>query len=93
MSFVETLSDFFEDFAETATLANGSKVLGIFDNVSRQQLGGMLNGSSPEFQGMTASLAAATEGTAITISGITYTIVEVQPDGTGLSTLILRRGI
>jgi hypothetical protein len=35
----------------------------------------------------------AVEGTAITIAGITYSIVEVQPDGTGLTTLILRRAI
>jgi hypothetical protein len=93
MSFVETLSDFFDDFAETATLANGSKVFGIFDAAYQQQLNGMLSSSSPQFQSITTSLMTAVEGTAITIAGITYTIVEVQPDGTGLTTLILRRAI
>ena len=89
---VETLAPFFSDFAITATL-DGASVSAIFDNgYARGDVGiAGLAGTAPALTLPTASVPASPVGKAAVVSGTTYTIVAHEPDGTGVSTLILER--
>lgn len=90
MSFTEALDDFFDtdDFATNATIG-ASTVPGILDNGYAEAFG-MAAGSKPTFLCKVADLPTITLGTTTAvIAGTTYTIVERQPDGHGLVTLVL----
>ena len=90
MAFVETLADFLDtdDFAITATIG-ASSVDGIFNNGYEESFG-MAAGSKPSFLCKVADLPALTLGTTTAvINSITYTVQENQPDGFGLTTLML----
>lgn len=92
MAFVETLSPFFADFAVSATVG-GQAVQGIFDN--GYQLGSVgavgLSATQPTLTVATASLPADPVGAAAVVGGVAYVVAEHQPDGTGVSTLLLER--
>jgi len=45
----------------------------------------------PRFLCRTSDVSSATEGDAITILGVAYTIRIVQDDGTGMTTLVLEK--
>ncbi|HLB00905.1 MAG TPA: hypothetical protein VJO14_05935 [Bacteroidota bacterium] len=47
--------------------------------------------SAPTALCKTADVPAAAEGDTLTIDGMTYRILEVQPDGTGITLLILSK--
>lgn len=88
----ETLSDFLntDEFA-TAALVGASAVNGIFDNGYAEAFG-IAAGTKPTFLCKVADLPALTLGTTTAvIGGVTYTIVENQPDGLGLTTLTLEK--
>lgn len=88
--FTENLDDFIAtaDFAITATIG-ASSVAGIFDNGYGVAME-FAAGSKPSLICQVADLPAITLGTtACVIDGNTYTIVENQPDGFGLTTLVL----
>jgi hypothetical protein len=90
MAFAEDLDVFINtgDFAEAATVG-ASTVNGIFFNGYGESLD-YAAGSKPSFLCKVADLPALTLGTtSAVISSATYTIVENQPDGHGLTTLIL----
>lgn len=93
MAFVETANDltvFFAD-AETATI-DGVAVKGHFENEHDPvNAGGMVEFSiqSATFQCKTSDVAAVAEGQLITISGSSYAITDIQPDGTGVTLLML----
>ena len=87
---VENLSSFFTDFASIATIGANS-VSGLFDHGYAEAFG-LGAGAKPSLLCKTADLPALTLGTTTAvIDTITYTIVESQPDGFGLATLILER--
>jgi hypothetical protein len=89
MAFTEDLSVFLSeaDFAVSATLGAATFSV-IFDRayVENQAIGG----TQPVCVGKTADLGSATHGTAITIAGTAYTVQDNQPDGTGMTTLVLQ---
>lgn len=90
MAFAETLADFLDtdDFAITATVG-ASSVDGIFNNGYAESFG-VVAGSQPTFLCKVSDLPAITLGTTTAvINSTTYTIVEKQPDGFGLTTLVL----
>jgi len=95
---VESAADraiFFEvdDFATAATFGGGT-VNGIFDNEFVEvDAGGGVGFAlvQPRFQCRTQDVSSASEGDAITIDGTAYTIRVVQPDGTGITTLVLEK--
>lgn len=94
MAFAEDLTAFFDTngFAVSAILAGGS-VAGIFDQayaLADVGLTGMAS-SSPTFTLATSDVPANPAGASLVVNGATYTIVEHQPDGTGMSVLILER--
>lgn len=85
-----------DDFgvAATYTPAGGvaSTVNGIFDNeYIAVEAGGEVAVAlqEPRFHCRTADVASAAEGDAIVINAVNYTIRIVQPDGTGMTMLVL----
>jgi hypothetical protein len=88
MAFTEDLSVFLSeaDFAVSATLGAATFSV-IFDRAHLESLG--ISSTQPVAVGKTSDLAAATGGTSITIAGTAYVVRDNQPDGTGMSTLIL----
>lgn len=94
MPFAEDLSAFFDDadFAGAATLA-GVSVTGIFDNgydVGAVGSNGMAT-TSPRFELPSASVPQDAVGISLVYDGQAYTVVNVQPDGTGVTVLHLER--
>lgn len=91
--FAEDLSAFFDvagGFAVNATIG-GLPVAGIFDNGYQGALTGAIESSAPTFIAPTANVAAVVQGTAITVNATAYSVTGVEPDGTGVTTLILER--
>jgi hypothetical protein len=90
MAVTESLSSFFADFGVVGTLSGGS-VTGIFDRDSILALGGEVSATEPAFRVQSADVTARSivAGTAITIGGQAYTVVDLRPDGTGLTVLML----
>ena len=88
--FAEDLTPFF-NVAELATAAtlDGAPVNGIFDNAYAETFG--MATRQPMFTLPTASAAAATPASVMVVGGVTYRVTSVQPDGTGVTTLILER--
>ena len=90
MAFAEDLDAFLDtgDFAEAATIG-AATVNGILFDGYGQALE-YASGSKPSFLCKVADLPTITLGTTTAvIGGTTYTIVENQPDGHGLTTLIM----
>ncbi len=99
MAFAEDLSAFFrdEDFGVSATLtpSSGSErtIMGIFDaEYVAAEAGGQVAISSnlPIFTCKTNDATNAADGTLV-VGGETYQIIEVRPDGTGVTILILEQ--
>lgn len=90
-ALVEDLTIFFDEFAVTATLANGATVSVIFDRAHIEVMGGQIDGTQPICVAQTADITANTIafGTRITIGGTAYQVKGLHPDSTGLTTLML----
>ena len=91
--FTESLAPFFDvtgGFAVQATMGASSFPV-IFDNAYQSPLGGMIESTGPVCQAKSADVSTAVQGTAITIASVSYKVREVQPDGTGITTLFLER--
>lgn len=88
--FAEDLSPFF-NAAELATAAtlDGAAVTGIFDNAYTEVFG--MASRAPMFMLPTASASSATQASVLVTGGVTYRVTSVQPDGTGVTTLMLER--
>ena len=88
----EDLAPFFADFAVDATV-NGQAVRGIFDNGFASAEVGLVGMSSarPMLTLPTAGLAADPVGQTAVVNGTSYLVAVHQPDGTGVSTLMLER--
>ena len=84
---LEHLQGFFSDFSVAATLPSSAVVRGIFDNGTVQQLGMMTN--DPSFIANGTDVASISAGNVITIGGNGYTVRTVEPDGTGITRLVL----
>ena len=68
----------------------GALVPGIFRKPSTvDSLGGGAANTSPSVQVASNAVMAEPVGQQISIAGVPYVIVEPQPDGTGLTTLIV----
>ena len=77
---------YFTDFAIDITV-NGLPARGIFDNGFASTFSGMVDGTSPVLH-MLSAVPVARGDTAI-ISGASYTVTGVEPDGTGVTQLRL----
>lgn len=89
--FVEDLSVFFDTasgFAQSATV-DGDTFPVIFDNGYQSALGGLVESTGPICQAKTADVSTVVQGATITIASTDYRVRGVQPDGTGITTLVL----
>lgn len=77
---------YFTDFAIDVTV-NGMPARGIFDNGFASGFGGMVDGTSPVLHLVSAVLVE--RGNPVIIAGKNYTVVGVEPDGTGVTQLRL----
>lgn len=90
MAFTEDFTVFFEDFGVTATPGSGDAITVIFDRAHIEVLGGQVSGAAPIALAVTADVADyVCNSTTLTIAGNTYTLRDMQPDGTGLTQLDL----
>jgi hypothetical protein len=88
MAFTESLADFFADFAVSATVGAAS-VSVIFDRAHQDAMG--IDATQPAALMRTADVSAnaIARNTTLVISGTTYYVQRLQPDGTGLTALLL----
>lgn len=94
MAFVEHIAGFFStsDFGVPATWTHGGTPVAttvIFDSSYFDPLG-QFEGAQPMAWAPTADMATVAQGDTLAIGGTTYTVVEVQPDGTGVTAVRLR---
>lgn len=93
--FTEDYSAFFDvanGFAVSATL-NGVAVSGIFDNgnsIGAVGMMGMAN-TTPSFMLPTASVPASPIGISLVTGSASYLVASHEPDGTGVSVLLLEK--
>jgi len=87
-----------DDFGTAATYTPSggasSTVNGIFDNdfIEVDAGGGVgVALQQPRFHCRTADVSSASEGDALVVSGVNYTIRIVQDDGTGMTMMILEK--
>lgn len=89
MAFAETISQFFSDFAENATV-NSVDVQGIFDLAGELVLGDTLT-QAPALQ-VPASVAAAAGQTCV-VRGVSYLVrqvIDLPPDGAVRQLVLVR---
>lgn len=67
----------------------GVDVAGLFRNAYQEVLG-IVAGASPVLLLPTASVGSAAVGTSVSVGGTSYSIAEIQPDGMGLTRLVLK---
>jgi hypothetical protein len=79
-----------DDFAAAATYG-GTTISVLFDAAGTiQNINGVLvETSAPQATCLSSDVASATHNDTITINGITYYIMQILPDGVGMSKLIL----
>lgn len=94
MAFTEDMTVFFNtgDFASSATVG-GVAVKGIFDKA--YQFGDVgdsgMASTAPVLTLATASVPASPVGVAVVIGAVTYTVAAHEPDGVGVSLLMLEK--
>lgn len=90
MAFTEDISAFLstDEFAVTASI-DGRLVNVIFDNGYQDALSGLMESTQISCTGRTADLAASVQDTYLTIDYMTYRVNGNQPDGTGVTKLLL----
>ncbi|MBY0261215.1 MAG: head-tail joining protein [Phycisphaerales bacterium] len=76
------------EFAVSGTL-DGAPLTGIFDAAYIDPLGVVSN--SPVLVCASSDLSLATRGSVVIINAISYFVRDIQPDGTGMTVLILER--
>ena len=88
--FAEDLSEFLDDteLADNATIG-ASTIAGNFDNQFVEVNG--IEGVRPVFTCAEANVATIAHGDALTIKSISFKVAGIQPDGTGLTSLILEK--
>jgi hypothetical protein len=97
--FVEDLS-VFTNPAEFGKVATATTKFGevitlpvIFDNAYADALGGLVEATGPSALVQTCYTADLAHGSVLEINGCSWQIVEIQPDGTGISRLRLREAV
>lgn len=92
--FVEDIAAFLDTttgFATLATLSVGGSAAVIFDNGYQDGLGGLIESSGPRALGSSPDLVSVVQGSTVTINAVVYRVASIQPDGTGMTLLLLER--
>lgn len=89
----DDLPGFLTDFGETAILEGGSEITVIFDNEysAATLFERDVESSAPTAMGLSSDLENVVHDSTIEIREITYRVIGIQPDGQGMTTLILAR--
>lgn len=87
MAFTELFTAYFPEYG-TDALINGAQVRGILDLSPADQFG-IVGGLRQTFFCETAAVSDVATGDTLTASDVDYTIREISPDGTGMTTLVL----
>ena len=87
MDLVADLDALFADFGIDAVV-DGVTVRALFDNGSVDAFG-IVAGTAPILLTASAGISSAAVGDAVTANSVAYTITDIQPDGTGMSRLLL----
>ncbi len=85
---IEPFDAYMQDFAVPVTVG-GVAVRAIFDAAYADPLG--MAGNQPVLTVAADDLPAVAVGQAVTVNAVNYTVTGIEPDGTGITTLILRR--
>lgn len=78
-------------------LSNAMAIIGpatvpvVFDRLYLESLDGEVAGYAPVVTGKDQDLVDVAYGSALTLRGVAYTVTSVEPDGTGLTRLQLRK--
>ena len=88
--FTEDTATFFADFGQPTTVG-GQAVQGVFDNAHALGAAGPFGVATtqPRLTCATAQVPADPVGQAVVVAGGSYVVAEHQPDGTGISVLLL----
>ena len=89
MNLAADMPVFFSDFGVAATL-DGGAVRGVFDSEYMQAFDGMA-GTTSMFRLPSTSAASATTSSVLVVGAASYRVRSVQPDGTGVTVLMLER--
>lgn len=73
----------------TATIGAVSNIEVIFDDGYRPALDGVVEASAPQLTCDDADIAHVALGMAVTVNAASYSVISIQPDGTGMTVLIL----
>jgi hypothetical protein len=97
MAFEEDLSLFLsaDEFAvPVQAVTRHSEVVQfqvIFDNGYSAQLGGYADGTQPTALARSVDVADLVQGCAFTVAGADWLVTDLQPDGTGMTLIVLRK--
>ena len=72
-----------------AVVNGGAPIAVIFDAPYAAPFDGQIDSSAPVCTGASSDLAGLQRGDAITINGVDYRVSAAEPDGTGLTRLVL----
>ncbi len=96
MTFKDDLNDDLDIFLDDDEFAvnvifKSNTIQGIFDNEFIASVEGEIGIEStiPQGQFKTSDVSSAVQGDTMTINSIVYNIIGVQPDGTGMSLVLL----
>nr|SPS06214.1 protein of unknown function [Candidatus Nitrotoga fabula] len=89
MAFEEDLDVFLDEFAVTALLPGAIIVNVIFDNQYASPFD--ISASRPSCIGKSSDLDSLSFGAEIVVSGVDYVVRSVEPDGTGMTRLMLEK--
>lgn len=91
MAFTEDIAAFMDTdtgFAENATIGAATVPL-IFDLAYLDALG-IVSAAQPVALAASADVSAVSVGTTVTVRSVAYTVAEIQPDGAGMTRLMLK---
>ena len=89
MAFEEDLDVFLDEFAVTALLPGAVTVNVIFDNQYASPFD--ISASRPSCLGKSTDLDSLLFGAEIAVDGVDYVVRSVEPDGTGMTRLMLEK--
>lgn len=89
--FSEDLGDFFTTagFGTSVTWSGGEVLVGIFDNDYVEEFG--MEGRRPVLHCKTSEAGNVALNETATISGASYKLIRKEPDGTGVTLMILEK--
>lgn len=78
-----------DDFGVTVIIGGTTTITCIFDNGFSDELGNWV--TTPILTARTIDISSYARGQALAIDGVAYTIADSQPDGQGITTVILQK--